>query len=92
MVYPSFLVELFPTSVRYTGIAIAYNLAFACFGGVTPLIATYLVKSMGHVIAPSYYLILSAALCTLALLTIRKRYAIESKTSPASLLKTNDTI
>lgn len=84
MVYPSFLVELFPTSVRYTGIAIAYNLAFACFGGVTPLIATYLVKSTGHVIAPSYYLMLSAAFCTLALLTIRKRYAIESDTCPQS--------
>ncbi|KTD49043.1 major facilitator family transporter [Legionella rubrilucens] len=82
MVYPSFLVELFPTSVRYTGIAIAYNLAFACFGGVTPLIATYLIQRSGNVIAPSYYLMLSAALCTLAFLTIRKHEIIESEACP----------
>src|SRR5690606_14443719 len=55
MVYPSLLVELFPVSIRYTGIAISYNLAFAFFGGLTPFIATYLIESLKTNLAPSYY-------------------------------------
>jgi MFS family permease len=74
MVYPSILVELFPVSIRYTGIAISYNLAFAFFGGLTPFIATYLIKSLNNNMAPSFYLMLSALLCLIAVLTIKKLY------------------
>lgn len=74
MVYPSLLVELFPTSIRYTGIAIAYNIAFAFFGGLTPLIVTYLVESSSNVLAPSFYLICSAIVCTVAAITIKQLY------------------
>ena len=75
MVYPSLLAELFPTSIRYTGIAISYNIAFAFFGGLTPLIVTYLVESSANVLAPSLYLICSAILCTVAAITIKQLYA-----------------
>lgn len=74
MVYPSVLVELFPTSIRYTGIAISYNLAFAFFGGLTPLIATYLIESLDNVLAPSFYLMFSALLCAVAVFSIKKLY------------------
>jgi hypothetical protein len=74
MVYPSLLVELFPVSIRYTGIAISYNLAFAFFGGLTPLIATYLIEKLNNNLAPGFYLILSAILCFIAVLTIKKLY------------------
>lgn len=74
MVYPSLLVELFPVSIRYTGIAISYNLAFAFFGGLTPFIATYLIKTYNNNIAPSFYLIFSALFCFIAVLTIKKLY------------------
>ena len=36
---PSTLAELFPTDVRYSGVGMAYNLAFAIFGGLTPAFA-----------------------------------------------------
>lgn len=39
---PALLVELFPTSVRYTGMSISYNVA-AVLGGLTPMIETWLV-------------------------------------------------
>lgn len=38
------LAELFPTSVRFTGVALAYNISAAAFGGTTPMIATWLTK------------------------------------------------
>ncbi|RAP35696.1 MFS transporter [Legionella quinlivanii] len=71
MVYPSLLVDLFPTSIRFTGIAIAYNITFAIFGGLTPLIATLLIKYTQNKLAPGYYLILCALLCLFSLTTIR---------------------
>ncbi|MEO3797475.1 MFS transporter [Nonomuraea sp. B10E15] len=39
----SFFSELFPTSVRYTGLSLGYQVAGALFGGPLPLIATALV-------------------------------------------------
>ncbi len=39
---PALLAEIFPTSVRNTGMAISYNLSAAVFGGTVPLVATYL--------------------------------------------------
>ncbi|WP_454781985.1 MFS transporter [Legionella sp. WA2022007384] len=75
MVYPSILVELFPVSIRYTGIAISYNLAFAFFGGLTPFITTYLIQSLNNNLAPSFYLTLSAILCFVAVVSIKKLYA-----------------
>ncbi|MGI9279619.1 MAG: MFS transporter [Endozoicomonas sp.] len=35
--------ELFPTRVRYTGIALSYNLGFIA-GGITPLLSTWLIE------------------------------------------------
>lgn len=39
---PAVLAEIFPTSVRNTGMAISYNLSAAIFGGTVPMVATYL--------------------------------------------------
>lgn len=62
------MLELFPTSLRYTGHAIAYNLGFAIFGGTTAFIATFLVDSTGSALAPGFYLMIVAVL---GLLVIR---------------------
>jgi len=40
---PALLVELFPTSVRYTGMSISYNVA-AVIGGMTPMIESWVVS------------------------------------------------
>lgn len=61
------LAELYPTAVRYTGFAISYNLGIAIFGGLTPLIATTLIKITHNPSAPSFYLMLSAAAALTAL-------------------------
>lgn len=43
---PATLVEIFPTSVRYTGMSLAYNLC-AIIGGFTPSFAEYLIRTTG---------------------------------------------
>lgn len=49
------MLELFPTSFRFTGHAIAYSLGYAIFGGTTPLIAASLVSGTGSNMAPAFY-------------------------------------
>ena len=41
----AFLVELFPTSIRYTSMSLPYHLGNGWFGGFLPLIATAVMTS-----------------------------------------------
>ena len=59
-VIPALLVAAFPPAVRFSGISFAYNVAYAIFGGLTPLVVAALVKSFA--LAPAHYV---AALCLL---------------------------
>jgi MFS transporter, MHS family, proline/betaine transporter len=59
-IVPTLLVRLFPPAVRFSGISFAYNVAYAVFGGLTPLIIAALVESVA--LAPAHYV---AALCVL---------------------------
>ena len=51
------LVEVFPASIRSSGAAIGYNVAYAALAGPGPLIAAWLVASTGSLISPAYYVI-----------------------------------
>jgi MFS family permease len=59
-VIPVLLVQAFPPAVRYSGVSLAYNVAYAVFGGLTPLVVTMLMKDAP--LAPAWYV---AALCLL---------------------------
>lgn len=72
-VIPSLLAELFPTSIRYSGVAISYNFGFAVFGGLTPLISMALIYKTGWAMAPIFYLIVTALLALFSLLFIRQQ-------------------
>ena len=52
----TFLAEIFPTRVRYTGFALSFNTANALLGGTTPLICTWLIEMTGNTMMPAYYL------------------------------------
>jgi MHS family proline/betaine transporter-like MFS transporter len=41
---PVLFCDLFPTSIRASGIGLGYNLAVGCIGGLSPLAITYLIK------------------------------------------------
>lgn len=62
---PFVLVHAFPAAVRFTGISFSYNVAYAIFGGLTPVAVSLLMKSTP--MAPVYYVL---ALCGLGLLTL----------------------
>ena len=64
--------ELFPTAYRYTGLSVGYNISSALFGGTAPLIATLLIEWRGNILAPSFYLSLSALIALGVAWTLRK--------------------
>lgn len=69
---PSFLAELFPTEVRYSGFAVSFNLSNAIFGGTAPFVATLLIGMTGSTIAPAWYLMAAAAVSLIAVLIARE--------------------
>ena len=65
------LPRLFAARVRYSGVAVAYNISFAVFSGLAPLIATALIAGFGDNAAPGYYLTAIALLAFAATLWVR---------------------
>lgn len=68
----TFLSELFPTEVRYSGASLTFNLAGILGASFAPLIAIWLATNygIGYV---GYYLSAAAFISALALLAIRKK-------------------
>jgi MFS family permease len=65
------LSELFPTTVRYTGSSLTFNLAGVFGASLAPYIATWLAKTYGLPYV-GYYLTLAAALTFAGLLATRE--------------------
>ena len=59
---PRVLVNAFPAAVRFSGLSFSYNLAYAIFGGLTPMAVAFLLKYSA--LGPAYYVV---ALCALGL-------------------------
>ena len=59
----AFLVELFPTRIRYTSMSLPYHIGNGIFGGLTPFIATYLSGAFNDPLAGLWYPIGVAAIC-----------------------------
>lgn len=53
-VTPAVMTASFPATVRYTGLALSYNLAYAIAGAVTPPLIGYLAARVGS-LAPAHY-------------------------------------
>lgn len=65
------LTQLFYAAIRYSGVALSYNLGFAIFGGTAPLIVTYLIHLFKEPLFPAFYLIFLALICGVILFFIK---------------------
>jgi hypothetical protein len=65
----AFLVELFPTKIRYTSMSLPYHIGNGWFGGMLPLLATAVVAWTGNIYAGLYYPI-GVAIMTLIIGTL----------------------
>ncbi len=58
---------MFPTHVRYAGVAIAYNVSTSAFGGTAPLANDALIGATGSNLVPAFYMIAACAIGAVAL-------------------------
>ncbi|MCW0505412.1 MFS transporter [Aeromonas piscicola] len=57
---PYVMVNAFPAVVRFSGLSFSYNVAYAIFGGLTPMLVTLWMKN--DMLAPSHYVVSLSAL------------------------------
>ena len=57
---PYVMVKAFPPVVRFSGLSFSYNLAYAIFGGLTPMVVTFMLKSSP--MAPAWYVAILSVL------------------------------
>jgi len=72
-VLPSVLSDQFPVETRAIGVSLGFSTAVSIFGGLAPLVATWLITVTGDSLSPSYYLIFTALLSLFALMAIQLR-------------------
>jgi MHS family proline/betaine transporter-like MFS transporter len=64
-IQPAFMVEATPPAARCTTIALSFNTTFGIIGGLTPLVATWLVHRTGDDLSPAF-MIMGAAVISFA--------------------------
>jgi MFS family permease len=74
-VVPAVMIAAFPAAVRYTGLALSYNLAYAIAGALTPPLISALSSHAGP-LAPAHYVALVALVNVATALYLWKRPAL----------------
>ena len=69
----AFLVELFPTQIRYTSMSLPYHIGNGWFGGLLPLLATAIVAKAGNIYSGLWYpIIVSIMTVVIGLIFVRE--------------------
>jgi len=64
--------DLFPTRIRFSGVALSFNLAFTFFSGLAPVVAALLARNTGVAATAAYYMIGCAAISFVAALVMHR--------------------
>lgn len=82
---PAALPEMFPTSHRYSGMALAFNIAASLFGGTAPMVAEYLVRRTGNLYTPAYYMMAAGLVGLVAVWIMRETAQQPLQGSPPTI-------
>ncbi|MBM3857174.1 MAG: MHS family MFS transporter [Verrucomicrobia bacterium] len=75
--FPVLVSSFFPVSVRFTGVAVVWNISIGIITGCTQMILTWLVQVTGIIWIPALYLSFFAVLALISLITIQPRQLVE---------------
>ncbi len=75
--YMVLITESFPANLRYSAVGFCFSLGIAVFGGLAPLVFTWLIQYVMTSLAPAFYMSTTAALSLLALLLVSSPKNIE---------------
>jgi MFS family permease len=78
----AFLVELFPTKIRYTSMSLPYHIGNGWFGGMLPLLATAVVAATGNIYNGLWYpIIVSVMTVIVGVLFLRDTKGVDITSS-----------
>ncbi|MFM2480792.1 MFS transporter [Celerinatantimonas sp. YJH-8] len=81
-VVPAIAVKSFPAAIRFSGLSFSYNVAYAIFGGTTPMLVSVMMRT--NPMSPVYYVASVAVIGVIAsLAVIRFRPHLDLATSAA---------
>ncbi len=70
---PTLLIELFPTSIRYSGIGVCYNFGFSLFAGTMPLLLVFLISITGVKLMPAFIIMALVILAFPSIFLLHKK-------------------
>jgi MFS transporter, MHS family, proline/betaine transporter len=70
---PAALTEMYPRRTRCSAFSISYNTAAGLAGGTAPIIAVYLMGTTHSPMSPAFYLIATAAISLVGVISMRDR-------------------
>jgi len=77
----AFLVEMFPTKIRYTSMSLPYHIGNGWFGGMLPLLATAVVAATGNIYNGLWYPIgVSVMTLVIGLIFLRDTRGVDIRT------------
>ena len=68
------MVEMFPIRMRFSGIALGYNVAQSLFGGTAPLICTWLISETADITSPAYFITSLGVVSLIAAFKLNSKY------------------
>ncbi|MEY4636008.1 MAG: hypothetical protein RJA55_1806 [Acidobacteriota bacterium] len=66
------LTDLFPTRIRFTGVALVFNIGFTIFSGTAPLVATTLIRDTNQMASPAFLMMFAAVLALVGSLWVER--------------------
>lgn len=87
----AFLVELFPTKIRYTSMSLPYHIGNGVFGGLVPIIGLSLIQATGNNFAGLWYPMLIAGICAIVCFARVPETSHVDISSDASVASTRET-
>lgn len=75
----SFVVQIFPTAIRYSAVALSYNLGNALFGGTAPLACALMIEQTGTMLAPAAYIAVASVVSLVSVVLLGRDLPIEKK-------------
>jgi MFS family permease len=74
----AFLVEMFPTKIRYTSMSLPYHIGNGWFGGMLPLLATAMVAATGDIYFGLWYpIVVALATFVIGLIFLKDRKNVD---------------
>jgi MHS family proline/betaine transporter-like MFS transporter len=71
---PALIVEAAPAYIRTTVVALGYNLTMGVLGGLTPLVASWLIHRTENEMIPAYMIVAVAAISLVAVMFVSESY------------------